>query len=465
MKLRPDQYEDLITLIANPRHGLWHEPAVGKTPTACVYTKYLLEHEGATTIWTQPKSIMEKNQKELIKWTGWNEKDVVIVDGNPAQVQRQLTSQAKVFLMGPARFRLSHNMFPDRIKAVVADEIHMKGFSGPESKQTEALYAFYEKQGKFFLPMSGTLINGKPDSAYPTIRLIEARYYGNYDQFKNFHHEYDPWTGYLNGYRNLEKLRQILLTHGIRRTFESIYGREAKVVIPEWIELAPRQRELYNEFEQTALLELERFFVDGTQPGVGFIRARQILEHPHHFPDLTEPGSGKTVDILDGELPGKEQRLELHFQDHVNTGEPVVVFAFFVAQQKSIAALGEKMGMRVAIMNGETPTRKRFEIDAAFRAGQIDLLVASPEVAGVGYNWQFAGDKEVKHCIFASMDYLDTSFLQNYRRFIRGKRDTTLRITVLMYDAEIERRVLDITRKKSLMASRIDVTRPELVFV
>lgn len=465
MKLRPDQLEDLTTLIANPKHGLWHEPAVGKTPTACVYTRYLQERLGVTSVWTQPKSIMEKNRQELIRWTQWSPNDVVIVDGTPAQVQKQLQSQAKVFLMGPARFRLCHHMLPERVQALTADEVHLKGFSGPESKQSEALYSFFKKRGRFYLPMSGTLVSGKPDTAYPSIRVIEPRYYGTYEQFRAYHHEYNPWTGYLEGYRNLEKLREILLRHGIRRTFASVYGAESKVVFVERVELAPRQKEVYEEFEATALLELERFWVEGTQPGVGFIRARQILEHPNCFPDLTKPGSGETVDIINGEMPGKEQRLEIHFQDHINTGEPVVVFATLVPQQKSIAALGESMGMRVAIMNGQTPTKRRFEIDEEFRAGKIDLLICSPEVAGVGYNWQFAGDKEVSHCIFASLDYLDTSFLQNYRRFIRGKRNCPLRITILLYDAPLEDRVVDISRRKSAMAKQVDETRDELVFV
>jgi hypothetical protein len=92
-------------------------------------------------------------------------------------------------------------------------------------------------------------------------------------------------------------------------------------------------------------------------------------------------------------------------------------------------------------------------------AGEIQAPILSPQCADVGLNWQFWGDKEVDHTIFASLDYLDTTFIQAYRRFIRGKRKKALRITVLQYKDSIDQKIFGILHRKSKEAAALDGVR------
>jgi hypothetical protein len=76
----------------------------------------------------------------------------------------------------------------------------------------------------------------------------------------------------------------------------------------------------------------------------------------------------------------------------------------------------------------------------------------------VGFNWGM-----LNTIIFASMDYGDDSFVQAYRRAIRGKRDKPLLIIVLEYEDSIDQRIFDIVQMKSKEANLIDETKEKIV--
>lgn len=519
LSLRTDQIADLAYYMANQKCLNLSDAGTGKTPPTCVMQWWLWSTKGVGTVWVMPLSLLRKNRGELLRWTGFTEDEVVIVEpegylwpkhGKTSTRKREIIEalrkgqsvvdpkyekaraslvadgfildgkvheervharqngiprivvepgQAKVFLMGPDMLSRIWRYLPDFVKAVHVDEWH-KCFKTDSAARTQELYKLMHKLGNeaWFVPMTGTIISGRLDSAYPAIRIIEPRYYGSYQSFLNQHEVTDIMTGKRTGWRNHEKLAAIFGKHGIRHTFDEVHGKTAKIIEPEYVDMSIDQREMYDKFKDQAFLELEKFFVDGTQPGVAFIRARQIMEHPNEFPDLTTPG--QFLDIMKGSLPGKEERLQLHFEDHKETGKPVVVFAALVPQQRRIRDLAEKCGLRATLITGTTSPAERARIDQAFQAGEIDCLVCSPEVADVGFNWQFAGDTEVEHVIFASLPFLDTTVRQAIQRMVRGKRSTPLRITVLLYSDSLDHRIVWIVHQKSIDAHKVDPTNP-----
>jgi hypothetical protein len=307
--------------------------------------------------------------------------------------------------------------------------------------------------------MTGTLVNGRLDTAYPSIHVIEPRYYPSYWAFKNYHGIEDA-DGKIIGWKNHHELSQIFARHAIRRTFEQVYGPESKVVLTEVVKMNERQRELYDEFGSTAMLELDQFYIDGTLPGVAFIRARQIMEHPNEFPNLVE--KGKFIDIMPGETPAKEDLLEVHLEDHRRTKKPLVIFSALLPQHRRINALCEKIGLRAAMINSTVSDSKRAAADVAFRNGTLDAAICSPACTAVGFNWQLSGGKEVDHMIFISLDFMDATFLQAYRRAMRGVRKTPLRITVMEYEDSLDQRIFEIVREKSVEANKVDPTRPKV---
>lgn len=448
LALRDYQIQDLSFYMNNERCANLSDPGTGKTPSACVYTEYLWADKGFKTIWAMPKSLLWKNYNEFLAFTNFKPEEVVIVDGTPKQREVQMASKtAKVWLMGFKRWadewKKMREMHPE-INFFCFDEWHMGGFKNPTSKRSEELFKSM-RVVKYFLPMSGTLISGRLDSCYTAIKIIEPRYYANHFSFMAQHALTDEFGSVL-GWVNHEKLGRIFLRHCIRHSFEEVYGKEAKKLIFEQVPMDPKSLKAYKEFEEKAMLELEDEFLDGVNPAVNATRCRQIMGHPHHFNLLKE-----------NELTGKEERLQIHVEDHLNTGKPLVIFSSLIPEQERLASLCSKWGMKTALINSSVSPAKRAKIDADFQAGRIQCIVGSPATAAVGFNWG-----HTDHIIFASIDYDNTNFVQAYRRAIRGKRETPLLITVLEYENSIDQRIFKIVDRKSRDLAKVDASYEKL---
>lgn len=456
-ELRDYQVADLAYYYHDPKCMNLSDPGTGKTASVVVKQGDRWRSGGMSTIWSQPKSLLRKNKDEIHMFNpDLHDDEVIIFDG--ANVKKHAgRKDVAIWLVGPERFKRSLKDFPSNIGAHDVDEFH-QCFGGPTSARSQAYVDFHRHLDEGIV-MTGTLIHGRIDTVFPAIHAIEPRYYPGYEGFLR-HHAFLDEYGRPFAWKNHERIAQILQRHAIRHTFEEVYGAESKVILPQDADMTPKQAAFYKAFLETLTIDLGDAIIDGSAAPMAILRGRQIMETAFAMKD-PRGDEFPIVDLLDGGLAGKEELLELHFADHARSGEPVVVFASFVQQQLRIRDLAEKAGLRCAILNGTVSARQRSQIDEAFRRGELDCLVCTPMVAAFGYNWQFWGPQqiEVDHCIFASMDYMDTNFLQAYRRFIRGKRQRPLRITILRYRNSMDQRVFEIIKQKSKDANKIDATR------
>jgi hypothetical protein len=330
---------------------------------------------------------------------------------------------------------------PD-IDLLLVDELHM-GYGGPESKQTESFY-YVNQHVSRFVGMTGTLINGRLDNAFPALHVIEPRYYGSYKGFIFEHCAVMDDYGRVTVWKHEPKLRDIIERHSIRRTFEEVYGKEDVVFFTEEIEMGEEMRDHYDEFHEQAMLELDDGrILDGSMPGVALIRARQIMAHPE---TMFDDGPKWTE---------KDERLRVH----LSGGKKTLIFAALQPEQERIKRLCEDLGLRVALINANVSGPARERIDEAAQRHELDVIVASGPTAAVGFNWEM-----FDLVIFASIDYMDVNILQAYRRASRGTRTKTLHVVFLRYENSCESKIFLIVRKKSQLANRVDPTRPVLTF-
>lgn len=448
MELRDYQVVDLAFYMAKPRCGNFSDPGTGKTAPTCVYIGWMWSEKKVRTIWCMPKSLRKKNRVELLQWTDLNPEDVVIVDGPPDKRSRIMMQDAKVFIMGFDCFARNWaeliQYHPD-IDMLVGDEWHM-GFKTHTSKRTRSMYKFM-KRTTYLVAMTGTIIDGRLDSAYPLIHVCQPNAYVSGHAGFLMAHAVEDSYGRTVAWTNPGRVGRVFKNMAIRHTFAEAYGEEAKVIVHEACEMDPKQREFYNEFEETALLELEDSWLDGSLPGVNLIRCRQLMEHPQTF--------GFPLDQIT--QTGKEERLMIHLEDHKRTGKPLVIFSAFLAQHDRLEEMCEKMGFRVGVIDGRVSGSRRSQIDEDFQAGKIDVVIASAATAGVGFNWG-----HVDHIVFISLDYMDSNFVQAYRRAIRGKRETPLLITVMEYENSVDQKIFQIVEKKSALANAVDSTKERI---
>lgn len=490
--LRDYQREDLAFHIANPRSLNLGDPGTGKTPTACVLMYYWWAKKGWKTVWSMPKSLMEKNREELIRFTEFTEDDVVILESDHAPLTQKWTgptkmrekrvkkllhdndnqpllgpdgeqqfrweteqeetkdliaaaADAKVFICTFAFLRNNHEKLlathPD-IGGFCIDELHM-GYSTPGSEQTDSFYRVAD-HCEGLLGMTGTLVDGRLDSAFPVLHAIEPRYYGG---LNGFLHEHAAWIndyGKVQSWKNIEKLAEVIRRVSVRRDFESVYGKEPVHFETVTVPMGDKQRDKYDEFHEQAMLELDDGeILDGSQPGVALIRASQIMAHP------------ETMGLAKNEITPKDRKL----MEYAAEGRPMLVFSAHQAEQERCKKRLESCGMRVGLINAEVSAAERGRIDRAFRNEELDAIVGSGPTVAVGYNWERAD-----HVVNVSLDYKDVNFIQAYRRASRGNRKTTLRVTTLAYEDSIDQKKFQILTAKSELARQVDPTRKKLSF-
>ena len=443
LSLRPYQEEHLGFFLNNKRAIDMSEAGTGKTPVMCLWI--YAQTQGGRVVWAMPKSLLAKNYEELLLWSNLTPEQITLVDGTKAQRAKQLARKStKVFIMGFDAFANNWQemraAYPDLVHLCI-DEAH-KGFSthgsrdwrnenkfwGP--KRTVMKYEFLKKGGNY-LPATGTILNGRLTSAYPFLAMIESRYYGTYDKFLEWHAILDAY-GKPAMWKNHEKLSRILDAHGKRITFEDAYGTENKQMFTVPCLMGTKQRKHYKEMEERSITELDDgALFEGEGGGVVIRRCLELMQNPE--------GLG----IPEGD-EGKLEQIKNLLQDAQAENSPVLIFEFVKSAQPKWAKAAEDLGLKAAIMNGDVTGDARQWMDKNFRDGKIDVLVCSPDVAGVGFNWA-----HVNMIIFASLDWQDTTFIQNYRRAMRGVRDIALKIYILMYRSSIDGRIAQKINAKS----------------
>lgn len=381
-------------------------------------------------------------------------------DGNPIKQLLLIPEQSKdlikaaaldgakvalcTFKFGQLHYERMMEAFPE-FDLLLVDELHMPGgYSTPDSQATESFYRLNKKCSRF-VGMTGTLINGRLDSAFPAIHVIEPNYYGSLQGFYYKHAAVTDDYDRVILWQEEEHLKQIIDRHSIRRTFVEVYGEEDVAFFTEYVDVSETVRPEYDRFHKEAMLELEDgSFLDGTLPGVALIRARQILAHPE-----TMKLNGKE------EWTPKDERLLVHLAE----GKKCLIFAALQPEQERILRLCKEQGLRAEMINGNVSDRNRDRINDLAEAGKLDVIVASGPTVAVGYNWEC-----FDHVIFASIDYMDVNILQAYRRADRGTRKSTLRVTFIQYRDSIDQRQYQIVKAKSELANRVDPTRRILDF-
>lgn len=436
LELRDYQEQRLLHHLEHERSALYLKPGRGKTPIACVYTKIMLDAFHFKSVWIQPVSLLAKNKDEILKWTGLKDEEVALL--NVSKEKRAAIykdKNVKVYLVGAATFSKEWQEFDEDVNSIVIDEVHSL-YGTHSSARTQALYAS-SRRFKRFLFMTGTPVAGRYDTAYPTIALCEPRFYMNYRNFVNYHGVFDRFN-HIQGWKNGSKLAEVLkrVSSGLSDPFEG--KKDLKEFIFEKCNFDEVQKQSYLEMEEEGLLELEDKFIDTNgSGGVKAIRCRQILSCPEAL--------GLSV-----ETQGKDELLKLHLEEMKLNNEQIIIFSCFVAEQERIKKLCDSLGVKAAIMNGSTSSERRGQIDKAYREKKLDVIIGSPKVSSLGYNWEGSHS-----CIFTSLSYDNSEFEQSIARLDRGSRTRPLLVYILTYGTKVEKRVLDIIKRKSVELKKV----------
>lgn len=449
--LSPIQIADLAEFIKYPRHANLSDPGTRKTAVMNVFAEYMWRKKKSRTLLLNPISLSDQNRKSFFKFTEFSEDDVIIVEGTPERRIKKMQSDAKVFIgsfnffvpdkTGKSDYERLKFFHPD-LDYLAVDEIHMGFRSMTAARTLHFINAMNHPKlsCKHFHPITGTPVDGNLGTIYPWLHIIEPRYYYNYEVFKKEHGVEDEW-GRIYKWINTDKVKKILEKHSVRHTFEEVHGPEAIVIEQQPVSMNKQHDKIYAEYENKQVLVYEDEIKEASGQAEAVLRLRQICNAPEEL--------GFEINVLE-----KDERLKILMGDAIEAKKPFIIFAASHPEQHRLAKLATKEGALVGLINGSVSVNNRRKISEAFQQGLLNGVVASPATVGVGYDWD-----HVDTIIFYSMDYKDSSFVQGYRRAVRGKRSHPVLVYILYYEKTVEEDILAIMEGKMETANATDATR------
>lgn len=447
--LKQHQIEDLAVAIKLTRSFNLGEPGTQKTGTFCALAWYYWTRKGAKTIVVQPNHLRDKNRLEMVRFTGFKANEVAVIekvdetlgprkrigtraDPKTGYINYLDNPELKVLCVGftflKTYWREILKYHPE-VDLVIVDEGHL-GYKTYNSKASRELYNLMDHVSGFYY-CTGTPIDGRLDSAFTAIHIIEPSYYGSYQGFISQHAGMMDDYGKVLYWLNEDKVTAIFNRHGVIRLWKDVHGDQSRnYVFVDDLPMKPKMAEAYREFEQMACVELDNMFLEGSNPGVAAMRARQIVNCPHIF----------GID----EKTTKQEYLE-------GIAEPgTIVFGSMPEEVEAAARLLREQELTVGVMHGGVSHAKRVQIDADFQSGKLDVICATPAVASTGWNWQ-----RTKNIIYMSLDYQDSNLEQSIKRGERELRDHPLNIYFLEYDDSVDQKVRKIVAKKENLTQTV----------
>lgn len=441
MRLKPHQLSDLEFHLSRDRSMNLSECSTGKTPTMCRVMLMRNLIDGCKTVWIMPSGLMKQNKIAAMNWCDWNDNEVVIVKGDKKKrLEIYKRKEVKCFIITADTFGNEWELILENepeVNQVVIDESH-QAIASHTSKRTQSIYRASRKI-RYWLFCTATIISGRFSSAYPAIAICEPRFYLNYQNFLNYHAVYGPMNRIV-GWGRGEKLKTVLRKLGVRHTIKECYPDNPPFIYQfETAEIDENLKQNYITLEREALIELEDSNINCDNPAVKAMKARILLSCP------------ETMDLELKPLEnGKDNLLKVHLENAKIDGSRLLIFSCFLGEQLRVKKLCEDMGVKAEIMNGTVSQIKRGEIAERFKNNEFQVCIMSVAVGSCGYNFEFC-----KEVIWLSMDYQDSSFEQGNMRISRGTRKDPARVFILSYNTKLEKRILDIVRRK--MKEKIEV--------
>lgn len=482
--LRQYQVEDLSFLIKEGKSGNLSDPGTGKTPSMNVWLEWAAMNKGAKCVINMPTHLYYQNKASILEFTNFKDHQVHILDGTPEKKMKMMEDPEGLIYLTSFNFyapkhekkqlsklrdglvdfgntpkisdwdylRTVQASYGFKTWANVVDELHL-GYKSATATRTQKWMTAH-RIFKYFVAMTATPVDGRLDTVYPFISVIEPRYYMNHGHFLKTHAVRDEndkiveWVG-------TERIAKILNRHCIRRTFEDVYGK-ANMAPPiiERVTMLPEQFKLYERMKEEGLLNIEQQIQTASEEeirvmmdmevgaGQQFLRARQLLQCPE---DLGHK--------FKGTLP-KDDAVATHMQNCHAAKEALLVFCVNQSEVERLAKMGNKIGVPTGYIHGGLSPRKKEEVSQRFIRGELMCVVATPDTTGTGYNWQ-----HVDEILWSTLDYKDSSWRQGLQRAIRGEREKTLRVYVLQYMNSFDQILWDMLKRKSKLAEASDPTR------
>lgn len=222
-------------------------------------------------------------------------------------------------------------------------------------------------------------------------------------------------------------------------------------------ELSPEQKKILDDMKKYAVAAYGGKELTISHKAALQIRALQVCGG--FFPHVKDLGNLDAPLYGTARMEGKNAKLDYLRGDLVELGDTAfIVWAVFVPELDMLANELNKLAP-VGLLSGSTPPSQRRAVVEAFKRGELQGLVANPQVAGYGLNFQHA---PVQY--WYSRNYRTEARLQAEDRSHRIGTKVSPLYKDLIYNAEFERAVLKNNKEGKEMNDYFNTATVENLF-
>ena len=318
------------------------------------------------------------------------------------------------------------------INMIVLDEAHM--CKNPSSQQGKGILKLSTES---MLAMTGTPLMNNPIDLYVIMKWLGYEKHSFY-RFKNHYCMMGGYGGYeIIGYKNLEQLERELNEIMLRRLKEQVYDLPDKIYVDEFVELTPKQKQVYDEVTQSIKMNIDKI-ITAPNPLAELIRMRQAT-------GFTGILSTKILESA------KIDRLVELLTEAKSNGQKVVIFSNWTQMTDPVERRLNKEGFRGLKITGATKDNVRQEyVDLFQNDSNIDYIVGTIGAMGTGITLT-AGTIE----IFLDEPWNKALKEQAVDRCHRIGTTKNVTIYTLMAKNTIDERIHEIVENKGMMSDAI----------
>ena len=228
------------------------------------------------------------------------------------------------------------------INMIVLDEAHI--CKNTTSQQGKGMLKLTTKT---MLAMTGTPLMNNPLDLYFILRWLGYEKHNLY-AFKNYYCEMGGYGGYeIVGYKHLNELQEQLQEFMIRRLKEDVFDLPEKIYVNEYVELLPKQKQVYNEVRQAIKMNIDQIKMVNN-PLTELIRMRQATGYPGILSSTVTESA-------------KLDRLEELVDEAINNNQKVVIFSNWTQMTDAVRTRLHNKNYRLRVITGETKDNVRQE--------------------------------------------------------------------------------------------------------
>jgi SNF2 family DNA or RNA helicase len=443
--LYPYQMRGALFAAYRGRCILGDDMGLGKTVQTLAAVELLARDRGIERVLVvAPASVKYQWESEIRKFT---DRPVQVIEGGAKARQGQYTQ--------PAFYRLINYELVlrdlDELNAWNADLIVLDEAQRIKNWESKISRAVKKLRSRYALVLTGTPLENKLEELYSIVQFVDDRRLGPAFQFLHDHRVLDE-QGNLQGYRNLDKIREKLEPILLRRTRKEVLGQlPARTDTTIYVEMTDAQRGPYVE-QQAALAQLlsKKYLTE--------LDRRRILCCIANMRMLCN--STYLYDKQTNVSPKLEEFAEL-IQEQVQSGEhKVVVFSQWELMLRKAAEVLNGLQVGYAILHGSIPGSQRRQLMERFRDDPVCRVFLSTDAGGTGLNLQAADT-----VINLEVPWNPAVLEQRIARVHRLGQHRPVQVVNLVTRDSIEERVLKtIDVKKSLFDSVFAGTSDEILF-